>query len=70
MANRYIAHPLDVVHLNQCIKVRVLDIDLKNEKISLTMKSLVSPSPAPKQPLLNKIQEKKPSSEKDNEPSL
>lgn len=70
MANRYIAHPLDVVHLNQSVKVRVLDIDLKNEKISLTMKSLVSTPPLAGKPLLQKLQEITPKSEKENEPSL
>jgi len=44
MVNRFIAHPLDVVQLNQSIKVRVLDIDLEKEKISLSMKTGATPS--------------------------
>ncbi len=49
LADRFVWHPLDVVHLGQSVKVRVLAIDLENEKISLTMKSLWwTPQPAPK----------------------
>lgn len=39
MADNYVGHPLDIVSLGQSVKVRVLSIDLENEKISLTMKS-------------------------------
>jgi uncharacterized protein len=55
LADRYVAHPLDVVHLWQAVRVRVLEIDLEKEKISLSMKtgapasSVPKPSPA-KQP--------------------
>lgn len=49
MADRFVWHPLDIVHLGQSVKVRVLAIDLENEKISLTMKSLWwTPQPTPK----------------------
>jgi uncharacterized protein len=39
LADRYVAHPMDVVHLGQAVKVRVLEIDLEKEKISLSMKT-------------------------------
>ena len=39
MADRYITHPMDVVSLWQSISVRVLEIDLDREKVSLSMKT-------------------------------
>ena len=39
MADRYVAHPMDVVSLGQSVEVRVLEIDLEREKVSLSMKS-------------------------------
>ena len=38
MANRRIAHPLDVVKLHQHVHVRVIGIDLRRKRISLSMK--------------------------------
>ena len=38
MANHYIKDPNEVVHLNQKIRVKVLDVDEKRNRISLTMK--------------------------------
>ena len=38
MANRRIAHPLDVVKLHQHIQVRVIEVDRRRNRISLTMK--------------------------------
>ena len=38
MANRRIAHPLDVVKLHQHVRVRVIGIDLRRKRISLSMK--------------------------------
>ena len=40
MANRRIAHPLDVVKLHQHIKVRVIEIDHRRNRISLSMKGI------------------------------
>ena len=40
MANRRIAHPLDVVKLHQHIKVRVIEVDLRRKRISLSMKGI------------------------------
>lgn len=39
IADRYVAHPMDVVSLGQSVSVRVLEIDLDREKVSLSMKS-------------------------------
>lgn len=38
MANSYVTHPSNVVQLNQAVRVRVLTVDLINDKFSLTMK--------------------------------
>ena len=40
MANRRIAHPLDVVKLHQHIKVRVIEVDRRRNRISLSMKGI------------------------------
>ncbi|MBQ9649065.1 MAG: RNA-binding transcriptional accessory protein [Prevotella sp.] len=40
MADRRIAHPLDVVKLHQHIKVRVIEVDRRRNRISLSMKGL------------------------------
>lgn len=38
MADRYISDPSEVVHLHQHVRVRVLEVDRKRNRISLTMK--------------------------------
>ena len=38
MANRYVSDPLEVVHLHQHVTVRVLEVDRKRNRISLSMK--------------------------------
>jgi uncharacterized protein len=38
MANRRIAHPTDVVKLHQHVTVRVIEIDQRRHRISLSMK--------------------------------
>ena len=40
LADKYIASPSDVVRLGQQVMVRVVDIDLKRRRISLSMKGL------------------------------
>ncbi len=40
LADRYVKHPLDVVKVGQIVKVRVLSVDLKKKRISLTMKNV------------------------------
>lgn len=38
MANHRIRHPIEVVHVGDIVEVKVLSIDLKRERISLTMR--------------------------------
>lgn len=38
LCDRYVKHPLEVVKVGEVVKVRVLDVDLKRKRISLTMK--------------------------------
>ena len=38
LSDRFIKHPLDVVKVGDVVNVRVLDVDVKREKISLSMK--------------------------------
>ena len=40
MANRRVNDPSEVVHLHQHLKVKVLDVDLRRHRISLTLKGL------------------------------
>ena len=40
MANRRIAHPLDVVKLHQHVQVRVIEVDHRRNRISLSMKGI------------------------------
>ena len=44
MANRRISHPLDVVKLHQHVTVRVIEIDTRRHRISLSMKGVTSAS--------------------------
>ena len=40
MANRRVADPNEVVHLHQKVKVKVIEVDLRRRRISLTMKGV------------------------------
>ncbi|WP_280527291.1 Tex family protein [Clostridium sp. BJN0001] len=40
LADRFIKHPLDVVHVGDIVKVQILDVDEKRKRISLTMKNI------------------------------
>ena len=40
MSSRRIAHPLDVVKLHQHIQVRVIEVDRRRNRISLSMKGI------------------------------
>jgi len=40
LANKYVKDPNDVVHLHQHVRVRVLEIDRRRNRISLTMKGV------------------------------
>ena len=38
MSDRFIKHPLEVVSIGDIVEVKVLDVDVKKGRISLTMK--------------------------------
>ena len=38
ICDRFIKHPLEAVKLGEIVKVRVMDVDVKRKRISLTMK--------------------------------
>jgi uncharacterized protein len=38
MANHFVSNPIEVVSVGQKVKVRVLEIDVEREKVSLSMK--------------------------------
>lgn len=40
ICDKYIKHPLEVVKVGEIVKVRVLSVDIKKKRISLTMKGL------------------------------
>ena len=40
LADRFVKHPLDVVKVGDIVKVRVLSVDVKKKRISLTMKGI------------------------------
>lgn len=42
MADRRVADPGEVVHLHQHLKVKVLDVDLRRHRISLTLKGMMN----------------------------
>jgi uncharacterized protein len=40
MANRFVKHPLDVVKVGDIVKVKILEVDSKRNRISLSMKDI------------------------------
>lgn len=40
MANKFVKHPLDIVKVGDVIKVRIMEVDEKRKRISLTMKDV------------------------------
>ena len=43
LSDRFVKDPLTVVRVSQIVRVRVLEVDLKRHRISLTMKGLQQP---------------------------
>ena len=43
LADRFVKDPLSVVRVSQIVRVRVLDVDLKRHRISLSMKGVQQP---------------------------
>ena len=39
LTDRYIKHPLEVVKVGDIVNVKVMDVDVKRKRISLTMKN-------------------------------
>ena len=50
MADYFVQNPIDVVKVGQTVEVRVLDVDVEREKISLSMKSEWGSSPRKPRP--------------------
>ena len=40
MANKFVKHPLDIVKVGDIIKVKIMEVDEKRKRISLTMKDV------------------------------
>ena len=43
LSDRFVKDPLTVVRVSQIVRVRVLEVDLKRHRISLTMKGVQQP---------------------------
>ncbi|MGH7834705.1 MAG: S1 RNA-binding domain-containing protein, partial [Candidatus Binatia bacterium] len=48
MANRFVKDPHEIVKPGQIVKVKVMDIDVKRQRISLTMRLDDAPGAAPR----------------------
>ena len=44
LSDHFVKHPSEVVSVGDIVQVRVLGVDLKKKRISLSMKSVTSPS--------------------------
>jgi uncharacterized protein len=61
MADRFVKNPTDIVKVQQKVTVRVLEVDLARNRISLSMKSQAEKSDAAvENPGLKKAQKRKP----------
>ena len=40
MANKFVKHPLDIVKVGDIVKVKIIDVDSKRNRISLSMKDV------------------------------
>ncbi|MEG0297064.1 MAG: Tex family protein [Clostridium sp.] len=40
LANRFVKHPLDIVKVGDIVKVKIMEVDTKRKRISLTMKDI------------------------------
>lgn len=40
LSNKFIKHPLDVVHINEIVKVKVISVDVNKKRIGLSMKQV------------------------------
>ena len=69
MSNGFIKHPLDAVHVGQIVRVWVLEVDIKKERLQLTMIDPEAPKPAPR-PKQNQVpkEARKPNNNRPNKP--
>jgi len=70
LADRFVKNPLDIVRVHQEITVRVLDVDLDRNRISLSMKTVSGCAKQPPKPKVPKITnpQKKTAGRKNNMP--
>ena len=40
LSNKFVKHPLDIVKLNDIVKVKVIGVDVEKERISLSLKDV------------------------------
>ncbi len=66
MSTGFIKHPLDAVHVGQIVKVWVLEVDIKKERLQLTMIDPDAPKPAPKQ---GPKEQRRPQNNRPNKPA-
>lgn len=59
ICNRFIKHPLEAVKVGEIVKVRVLDVDAKRNRISLTMRLNDDEENKQRQPRLQKPRERR-----------
>lgn len=59
ICNRFIKHPLEAVKVGEIVKVRVLDVDAKRNRISLTMRLNDDEENKQRQPRLQKSRERR-----------
>lgn len=59
ICNRFIKHPLEAVKVGEIVKVRVLDVDAKRNRISLTMRLNDDEENKQRQPCLQKPRERR-----------
>lgn len=59
ICNRFIKHPLEAVKVGEIVKVRVLDVDAKRNRISLTMRLNDDEENKQRQPRLQKPKERR-----------
>lgn len=38
LSNNFVKHPLDVVHINEIVKVKVISVDVNKKRIGLSIK--------------------------------
>ena len=64
ITNKFIKHPLDAIKVGEVVKVRVLDVDVKRKRISLTMRLDDEAQPEKRAEKPRKKPEKRPSDAK------